>query len=603
MIIYTPIIAGQPAQLQQAIPYGEVRHIQRANGQTFLKQKSVRGMTQISETLTAIKNQSQRNDMILVTRYTTTVGAATTQFLLPMERIKQMTVASGNRTQITFNDGDNPIVVIETLAQIQASNSATLPTGDNFINSVSYPSESELLFGYALGTAPLLVNLPVANYPNTWFVDAQSGNDNTAIRGSITKPYQNIENAILAAANYYASQGTIELRQNVIVFAGVYKISDGDNPTQNFLVRDGVDTYCHAGVFIRYNNTDPNQCTEPFFDNGKAITSSFKGSAIIERFADNSVGTRTTGNIGSQIVVELDTYTGSAMQVNEGFLFWFKCKNYINQFASSVTTLYVSTTAFCDIKFKANKVSVLQTSSYCCLISAAVDCTIDFDVDNLTIDLFGTEIQIASIFVADSVINYSNFRIGQINQQDFSSYQTLFFATNASIINASQCKCDDYNGYCGAFFEISDNSVCESFSIDITGKAIQQKLPSRIFANTRIICELDVEIIDSDTIDLVDFVVNCQNGNKDIKPKITGVIKATNAIGGHSLFGADLAVYPSFNALAALYNLHIRTDYPAITNFPSNVNVPCLNVVSNINFGANTTTILTPPIISSALSL
>jgi len=160
MIIYTPILAGQPTQAQQAIPYSEVHHIERANGVTFLKRKSVIGMVKIAETLTAIKNQSQRNDMILVTRYTTTTGTATTQFLLPMQRIKQMTVASGNRTKITFNDEDNPIEVLETLAQIQASTGATLPTGDNFINGVSYPTESQISLSYSLGGSPLLVDCP-----------------------------------------------------------------------------------------------------------------------------------------------------------------------------------------------------------------------------------------------------------------------------------------------------------------------------------------------------------------------------------------------------------------------------------------------------------
>lgn len=110
MVIYTPTI--NVPQQQQAIPYGEIKRISRSNGVTKLEKLNARGTVVISETLAAIKAQSTRNDMILVTQYNPPPNSQAAQFLLPMQRIKQLVTTNGGaQTQIYFNDEDNSLVV------------------------------------------------------------------------------------------------------------------------------------------------------------------------------------------------------------------------------------------------------------------------------------------------------------------------------------------------------------------------------------------------------------------------------------------------------------------------------------------------------------
>jgi hypothetical protein len=601
MVIFTPVINGSN-QPQQAIPYSEIKRIERANGVTTLIKKTARGGIVISETLVDIKNQSMRNDMILVSRYNASVGAIPTQFLLPMERIKQLVINPPNRTTILFNDEDNSLVVLENLAQIQASNGQNLPTGDQYISSVSYPNPGQIQLDYNLPSSPLMLNFATANIynPNTWFVDSESGDDNTAQRGYSNLPYKSIELAILMANQYIIAQGAG--RQNVIVYAGKYVIDESINPSNNFLVRDGVDTYCHQGVLIRYINSDPNQCTEPFFDSGLTVISSFMGYAEVERYAEMSTGTRTTTNQYSEISINLKSYFGSAMQVGKGFKFWFCCDKYINPYSNDVAGLFVTNSFICDIKFKVDTFILDNSCSYVSLFDASNEITLNFEIKDLIIS-GASEIQIALVFINRAFLKSSNFFIGRINQLNGASYLTCFLLTFRSVIISTKFECADYNKFCGGFFDLSASCEFFSFLVKITGRANAQQYNSRLHCNQRVIIDLDVEIIDSLTTNKEDFYLNCHGGKSDIKPKITGKIKATNSFSNPVLIAADFANYPSQDTIVCLWNLQIFTDYTNITNSPSQINMPSFNAISNSPTGANTNILGTGLIITNELAL
>lgn len=572
MVIYTPVI-NNVAQPQQAIPYGEIKRISRSNGVTKLEKLNARGAVVISETLTAIKAQSMRNDMILVTQHNPPANSQAAQFLLPMQQIKQLVRANnGAQTQIFFNDEDNSLVVIETIAQIQTSNGQSLPVNNQ-------------------------------SFPNTWFVDSLSGNDATGAKGDPSLPFQNIQTAILQANLFYVAQGQgSDQRQNVIVYAGKYAILDDTNTGQNFLVRDGVDTYCHDGVVIKFLETDSNLCTEPFYDNGATVISSFKGYAEIVRAADLSNGTKTITNSGSEIDIEIKTYFGSAFQLNEGVKFWFKADKFTNPFTSSVAALSVDTAFLCNIKYNVKEIVIDNSCSFVFVFGQSIDLNIDFSVGNIIIS-GSSQIQLAVFLVFDNSMSTSNFFVGKISQLSLSSYSTIFFQCINSIIQNSNFVCQNYNNFCGAFFDISDTNTFDFFNLKISGNAIKQQLASQLVCNQRILVDLDVNIIESNVVGNIDLLINSSLGSTPMKTRITGRIKTFNSNSvSHYLFGAS-TVYPTYDVLACLWNLQIFTQYASISESTNPINIPCFNVLSNVALGANTTALIEPILVSNTLSL
>lgn len=225
---------------------------------------------------------------------------------------------------------------------------------------------------------------------------------------------KNIQTAILQANLWYVAQGS-DQRQNVIVYAGKYTILDDTNTGQNFLVRNGVDTYCYEGVLIKFLETDPNLCTEPFYDNGNVVISSFRGYAQVERFVGLSNGSKTITNSGSEIVVETKTYFGDGFQINEGVKFWFKADKFTNPYDSNVAALSIDLAFMCSVKYHVKEVVVDNICSFVYVFGQSIDIDIDFNVENIIIS--GTnKILLAAFLVFSTSVYSSNFIVGKISQ-------------------------------------------------------------------------------------------------------------------------------------------------------------------------------------------
>ncbi len=297
MLKFTQVGQTEPMMLNEK----DVLQILKAVSNPYVVITSKTGPTQyvVEETMSQLQVQVAPNLLIRVTQ----IGSLA-EYMFYAPDIRQFTKWKNTAyTRLIFHSNKPPIVVTQTMAQIQVALSVS---ADNFISSIVYqdadptpgpttPNYPNLLSTYNNGSTRLtnLTGLFAAlgapfTLENTLFVST-NGDNATAVVGRLDKTWKNPWAAIAAAAS----------GQAVIIFPGTYSASVGS------LLKTGVKTYAYPGVLIINTNPDPGS-DSPFLTDNTKSNCAFRGFADMT-FAKTSGDFQIGGYVDGFLDIELNS--------------------------------------------------------------------------------------------------------------------------------------------------------------------------------------------------------------------------------------------------------------------------------------------------------